>query len=157
MAFYIYSFAVKLSPDIPPSDSDSHYDDEPPHDADQYTTIISADREMEQERDRNWNGRQIILTPSHIIESIETTSTETQATAVSSELLIQPQLQSPHSEDANAIDMKNQNESQNDQQHDEFSKFGDFVAEVMRNMTKSQSRAFQMKIMGLIVECEENN
>lgn len=39
---------------------------------------------------------------------------------------------------------------------DEFSFFGNFVAEVMRNMTKPKSRMLQMNIMKLIrdAECE---
>lgn len=37
---------------------------------------------------------------------------------------------------------------------DEYEKFGNFMAEVMRNMSKSQSRKLQMNIMGLIHDVE---
>lgn len=44
-----------------------------------------------------------------------------------------------------------------DRKNDEYGKFGDFVAEVMRNMNKAQARSFQMKVMSLIIDCEQNN
>lgn len=37
---------------------------------------------------------------------------------------------------------------------DEYEKFGNFMAEVMRNMSKSQARKLQMNIMGLIHDVE---
>lgn len=37
---------------------------------------------------------------------------------------------------------------------DEFDMFGNFVAEVMRNMVKSKSRVLQMNIMKLINEAD---
>lgn len=37
---------------------------------------------------------------------------------------------------------------------DEYEMFGNFMAEVMRNMSKNQSRKLQMSIMGLIHEVE---
>lgn len=40
---------------------------------------------------------------------------------------------------------------------DEFDLFGNFVAEVMRNMPKSSMRKFQMKILELINECENKS
>lgn len=128
---------MKLSPHNQPSDNDSHYDDEPPHDTNQYT----------------------LTSTNHILESIEMEPTEPSTAGTSSGLLIPLQLQSSlvEEEAANTTKLPISREIPNDQNHDEFGKFGDFVAEVMRNMTKSQSRAFQMKIMGLIVECEENN
>lgn len=128
---------MKLSPHHQPSDNDSHYDDEPPHDTDQYT----------------------LTSTNQILESIDMESTEPSTAVASDGLLIPLQLQSSLAEEetANNTKLPILRETQNDQSHDEFGKFGDFVAEVMRNMTKSQSRAFQMKIMGLIVESEENN
>lgn len=39
---------------------------------------------------------------------------------------------------------------------DEFDLFGNFVAEVMRNMKKSKSRALQMNIMKLISDTEKD-
>lgn len=40
---------------------------------------------------------------------------------------------------------------------DEHDMFGNFIAEVMRNMNKSQARKLQMNIMGLISDAEEAN
>lgn len=40
---------------------------------------------------------------------------------------------------------------------DEFDIFGNFIAEVMRNMAKSQSRLLQMNIMKLIADSESEN
>lgn len=40
---------------------------------------------------------------------------------------------------------------------DEFEIFGHFVAEVMRNMPKSQSRLLQMNIMKVIAESEDQS
>lgn len=41
--------------------------------------------------------------------------------------------------------------------HDEFDIFGNFVAEVMRNMTKPKSRILQMNIMKLIADAESDS
>lgn len=40
---------------------------------------------------------------------------------------------------------------------DEFDIFGNFVSEVMRNMTKSKSRILQMNIMKLIADAESDS
>lgn len=44
--------------------------------------------------------------------------------------------------------------STSDKKLDEFDMFGTFVSEVMRNMTKSRLRTFQMKVLELISEAE---
>lgn len=45
----------------------------------------------------------------------------------------------------------------NNHKPDEFDIFGNFVAEVMRNMTKSKSRILQMNIMKLIADAESDS
>lgn len=45
----------------------------------------------------------------------------------------------------------------NNHKPDEFDIFGNFVAEVMRNMAKSKSRILQMNIMKLIADAESDS
>lgn len=49
------------------------------------------------------------------------------------------------------------NSTMAEKKSDEFEIFGNFVAEVMRNMPKSQSRLLQMNIMKVIADSEDGN
>lgn len=40
--------------------------------------------------------------------------------------------------------------------NDEFGKFGDYIAEVLRGLPRIRSRSVQMKIMEVLCQCEEN-
>lgn len=68
----------------------------------------------------------------------------------------EPVIQSSETQIQNQIQCEPQIQS-NSRKSDECEIFGNFVAEVMRNMTKPQSRKLQTKILGLIADCEDNN
>lgn len=108
-------------------DSNSHYDDECQQDQESFTTLAAS---------------------SDLLSSIETV----RMSSISRSFM--------HEEHDHVLNEQRQlilSDDPTNRKMDEYSKFGDFVVEVMRNMSKSQARSFQMKVMALIVDVEQNN
>lgn len=139
---------VKLSPGHNLSEIDVQYVDDAVHDTESYAQLDSS------------TGILTSMENARLAENSTTTSnmlllTQAQDRIQQHQALQHEQLQQFESR----IDLQQPQLSSNQParaagKNDEFGKFGDFIAEVMRNMTKVQSRTFQMKILELICECE---
>lgn len=101
----------------------------------------------------------ITISPSNIIEESFANATSNDIFTFEEELVTDEIRHSTLTNQANIEVISNAQIStpQNTRKQDEFHIFGNFVAEVMRNMAKPKSRILQMNIMRVIAEAESDS
>lgn len=138
-------FAAKLSHDDlqAHSELENQYDIEPREDPQRFNQLqATTNNDL---RTFQQVQVQVKMPPTELSENLMDNqepvnqSSETLVLPIQNQIQCEPQIQN------------------NSRKSDECEIFGNFVAEVMRNMTKPQSRKLQTKILGLIADCEDNN
>lgn len=115
---------------------------------------------ISQEEAKNKLGKNITISSSNIIEESFANATSNDIFTTFEEELVSDGIKhSTLTNQGNVEDISNQQiaPSTNAARKDEFDIFGNFVAEVMRNMTKPKSRILQMNIMKLIADAESGS
>lgn len=107
---------------------------------------------------KNKLGKGITITSSNIIEESFANATSNDIfTAFEEELVAEDIKQSTLMNQGNVEVLSQIAAPSNTRKQDEFDIFGNFVAEVMRNMRKPKSRILQMNIMKVIAEAESDS
>lgn len=109
---------------------------------------------------KNKLGKNITISSSNIIEESFANATSNDIFTTFEEELVNDDIkQSTLTNQGNIEVISNQQitPATNAARKDEFDIFGNFVAEVMRNMTKPKSRILQMNIMKLIADAESGS
>lgn len=107
---------------------------------------------------KNKLGKGITITSSNIIEESFANATSNDIfTAFEEELVAEDIKQSTLMNQGNIEVLSQVAAPSNTRKQDEFDIFGNFVAEVMRNMRKPKSRILQMNIMKVIAEAESDS
>lgn len=115
---------------------------------------------ISQEEAKNKLGKNITISSSNIIEESFANATSNDIFTTFEEELVSDGIKhSTLTNQGNVEVISNQQiaPSTNAARKDEFDIFGNFVAEVMRNMTKPKSRILQMNIMKLIADAESGS
>lgn len=109
---------------------------------------------------KNKIGKTIAISASNIIEESFANASSNDIFTTFEEVtddIKQSTLLSHHGSNIEVISSTPIAAQSNNHKPDEFDIFGNFVAEVMRNMTKSKSRILQMNIMKLIADAESDS